>query len=303
MDKDVSEIKLSVVMPVYNAEKFLHDSINSVLNQTFKEYEFIIINDGSTDKSLEIIETYRLKDERIFLISRENKGLIFSLNEGIEKSKGKFIARMDADDINISSRFQKQIDIMENKQIDICGSHFSIVNQHNKYLTTIFCPLNENSTLLFLAVATPFAHGSVMIRRSFLEKYKLKYGQTKFNYTEDKSLWYQMFQNGARFYNVNEVLFLYRELSNSLSTNNSKKLRNDNYLLKKELVRKHFRSIKQALTSLSERIDLLSHKEMEYLADLSIFLFLKKKQLGFYKIFKKVPNKFKIISIFKLLKK
>lgn len=94
---------ISVVISVYNGEKYLSEAIESVLNQTYKDFEFIIINDGSTDNSLEIIKKYQNQDERIVLISRENKGLVSSLNEGIEKAKGKYIARMDADDICLST--------------------------------------------------------------------------------------------------------------------------------------------------------------------------------------------------------
>ena len=86
-------------MSVYNAEKYIEEAIESVLNQTYNKFEFIIINDGSKDNSLKIIEKFLSKDDRIILIDRENKGLVASLNEGILKSKGNFIARMDADDI------------------------------------------------------------------------------------------------------------------------------------------------------------------------------------------------------------
>ena len=103
---------ISVVMPVYNAEKYLDEAIKSILVQTCKDFEFIIINDGSNDKSLEIIEKYNIQDERIVLINRENRGLIASLNEGIEKTKGRYIARMDADDISLPDRFEKQIEFL-----------------------------------------------------------------------------------------------------------------------------------------------------------------------------------------------
>ena len=92
---------VSVVMSVYNSEKYLKEAIESILNQTYTNFEFIIVNDGSTDSSLDIIQEYMKKDERIVLISRDNKGLPYSLNEGIEKAKGKYIARMDADDISL----------------------------------------------------------------------------------------------------------------------------------------------------------------------------------------------------------
>lgn len=121
---------ISVVMSVYNAEKYLDEALQSILNQNF---EFIIINDGSTDKSLEIIEKYKYQDTRIVLISRENRGLIASLNEGIELAKGKYIARMDADDISLPNRFEEQLKIMENdKEIVVCGSWINVFGENRK---------------------------------------------------------------------------------------------------------------------------------------------------------------------------
>jgi len=117
------DVKVSIVMSVYNAQKYLDEAIESILNQTYSNFEFIIINDGSTDKSLEIIENYAKKDSRIIVINRENKGLIYSLNEGIRKANGKYIARMDADDISLPQRLEKQVEFMEkNKNIGICGT-------------------------------------------------------------------------------------------------------------------------------------------------------------------------------------
>ena len=104
---------VSVIMPVYNADKFLNQAIHSILNQTFTDLEFIIINDGSEDKSKEIIKGYQ--DSRIiYLENTRNEGLVPSLNKGISAAKGKYIARMDADDIALESRLQMQIDFFTN---------------------------------------------------------------------------------------------------------------------------------------------------------------------------------------------
>lgn len=296
----MSELNISVVLPVYNAEKYLDEAIKSILNQTYTNFEFIIINDGSTDSSLEIIKKYKNQDDRIILITRENRGLIASLNEGIEQSKGKFIARMDADDISLPTRFKKQVTLMENNDIDICGCHFSMINKYGKYIKTIYCPLNNDSMLLYLTIASPFAHGSVMINRDFLVKHNLKYGQSKHNNTEDKALWVSMYDNGARFDNINEVLFEYREFNESLSKINLRNLQKDNKNIKLELINNHYHTINEALISLSKLINQLSHTEMEYLADLSLFLFKYKKDFIYLKIFKKLPSRYKILSFFKL---
>ena len=104
---------VSVVMPVYNAQKYLNKAIDSILAQTYKDFEFIIINDGSTDNSLQIIKKYQKKDKRIIVKNKKNKGIVAALNDGIKLSRGKYLARMDADDISLPSRFEVQVNFME----------------------------------------------------------------------------------------------------------------------------------------------------------------------------------------------
>ena len=103
------ENKISVILPVYNSQEFLSQSINSILNQTYKNFELIIIDDGSTDKSKEICEYFSKKDNRIIFIDKDHEGLTISLNKALKIAKGKFIARQDADDVSLPERFEKQI--------------------------------------------------------------------------------------------------------------------------------------------------------------------------------------------------
>lgn len=294
---------VSVVLPVYNAEKYIDEAIQSILNQSYLDFEFIIINDGSTDKSLEIIEKYKQLDDRIFIINRGNKGLVASLNEGIEQAKGRYIARMDADDISLPTRFEKQVKLMENNSIDICGCHYAMINKFGKYIDIIYTPLDNNSLFLYLIEAVPFAHGSVMIRKNFLRKHNLMYGQNKIKYAEDKALWSSMYKFGARFGNVNEVLFEYREFNESLSKIKSNVLKKDDRNIRLEFINIYFRDIKNSVISLNSSVDNLSNRELEYLGDLSLFLFFFKKDFTCWKIFKNVPARYKIISFFKFLSK
>ena len=115
--------KVSVIMSVYNSDKFLSESIESILNQTFRDFEFIIINDCSTDKSLDIIKKYSKNDNRIVLIENENNiGLTKSLNKGVKIAKGNYIARIDADDTALNNRFEVQYNFLEkNKNIFLVG--------------------------------------------------------------------------------------------------------------------------------------------------------------------------------------
>ncbi len=137
---------ISVVMSVYNGDKYLREEIESILNQTFKDFEFIIVNDGSTDKSLEIIKSYN--DPRIVIIDQENTGLAKALNNGINIAKGRYIARMDQDDISNPERFEKQIEFLENlSEYVAIGSWSNHISEHGEYLYTCKMPI-DSSTLI-----------------------------------------------------------------------------------------------------------------------------------------------------------
>ena len=121
--------KVSVVMSVFNQEKYLPIAIESILNQTYTDFEFIIVNDGSNDSSNDIILGY--KDKRIILIEQENTGLPVALNLAISKTKGDFIARMDSDDISHPSRLKKQLEhLKQNPEMDLIGSSVRIIDEN-----------------------------------------------------------------------------------------------------------------------------------------------------------------------------
>jgi len=204
---------VSVVLPVYNGEKYLAEAIDSILNQTYINFEFIIINDGSVDNSLEIIKSY--EDQRIVLISRENRGLIASLNEGIQKAKGKYIARMDADDISMPKRLEKQVYFMENNlDIGISGSWVEIFGEVEK--NKVWKLSTQDSILkIKLLFAVPFAHPSVIIRKSIMENFLLSYDGA-YIHAEDYKLWVD-FSTYAKMANIPKVLLKYRYLETSIS--------------------------------------------------------------------------------------
>src|SRR6185369_4386478 len=113
---------ISVVLPVYNGEKYLAEAIDSILGQTLTDFELIIIDDGSTDNSLAILKQYKQRDNRIRLIARENRNLATTLNDLIDLAQGEWVARMDQDDIALPHRFEKQLQWLEQTGADICGS-------------------------------------------------------------------------------------------------------------------------------------------------------------------------------------
>jgi len=292
---------VSVIMPVYNGELYLADAIESILNQTYENIELIIINDGSTDDSLSIIKKYAAEDKRIVNVSRENKGLIKTLNECVQMSKGEYIARMDSDDISLPYRLEMQIKLMVGSCLDVCGCHYSVINKYGKYIDTVYVPLDDNSLLLYLIQGVPFAHGAAVIRKGFLEDNELSYGLGGVKYAEDKALWIRIYSLQGKFGNVNEVLFKYREFNQSLSKINSQEIRKDNDKMKSDFFKRHSEEVASGVKALANDLEQLSNRELEYLADLTIRLFLGKKDIVYWRIFKKIPVRAKSIAFLKLL--
>jgi len=213
-------ILLSVVLPVYNADKYLSEAINSIINQTYKNFELIIINDGSTDKSLDLIENYKKNDERIVLISRENKGLVASLNEAINKAKGEYIVRMDADDICFPSRFEEQLLFMIENDLDLCGSSIEIFRKKNKS-NILILPEKHNDILFRTFFFSSFAHPSTMIKKKVF-----KYVKYENEVAEDYRLWCDIISKGFKVGNINKVLLKYRIHDKQITQTKSKCLIN-----------------------------------------------------------------------------
>ena len=206
---------VSVILPVYNGEKFLKKSIDSVLDQSHKNFELIIINDGSTDKSDLIINKY-LPNDKIKYFSRNNKGLVATLNEAIQRSSGQFIARMDQDDICYPTRIQKQLDFLIKNNIDVCGTSYKIIDENENVLKVINS-FNEYFEVIISAMLVPFAHPSVMFRNIFQRK-DLSYGSGEITFAEDYDLWIKMVKKDVSFGNLKEILLKYRVFGNSLSS-------------------------------------------------------------------------------------
>ncbi|MDE6649569.1 MAG: glycosyltransferase [Muribaculaceae bacterium] len=205
---------ISVVMPVYNGELYLRDSIDSILNQSFSDFELIIINDGSNDNSIKIIRSY--EDPRIIVLNNEeNKGLIYSLNRGIHNSKGKYIARMDADDCCHKRRLAEQWQFMEeHKEIGICGTAYNIISSDGGHKKKILesNPLQNRANLMFFPV---LAHPSVIIRKSVLDEFNLEYKE-EYKHAEDYGLWVEA-SKYTQISNIKKALLNYRVLDNSIT--------------------------------------------------------------------------------------
>lgn len=205
---------VSVVMSVYNGEKYLREAIDSILNQTFTDFEFIIINDGSTDDTLKIIKSY--KDPRIVLISRKNKGLVASLNEGIEKARGKYIARMDADDISLATRFEEQIKLLnKDSNLVLVGTGLMFIDKEGRQVALSPMLASDVELRLEMLIRCPFAHSSIMYRRDTVKKIGLY--DRKLWPAEDYDLWVRLAEHG-KMANVNDILVKYRVNEEGISS-------------------------------------------------------------------------------------
>ena len=186
MDKNINP-EISVLLPVYNSEKYILEAINSILNQTFSNFELIIIDDGSTDTSEEIIS--KINDKRIVFEKNDtNKGLIYTLNKGIRLSRGSYIARMDADDFSVANRFEKQIlEFEKDENLVVCGSFIKTFgNGTEQYISHI--PITNAQILASIFFTCPFAHPSVMIKKEALLQLEEAYRED-YKHSEDYDLW------------------------------------------------------------------------------------------------------------------
>lgn len=205
--------KVSVVMSVYNCERFLGEAIESILNQTFKDFEFIIINDGSTDSSGEIIKSY--KDTRIVFLEQENKGLTASLNRGIEIAKGEYIARMDADDISHLERLDKQVRFLdENLEYALVGTWVQEIDEYGKLIKLWKMGGTDKEIKQVLPRYNCFVHGSTMFKKKCFEMgggYRASMRQ----FTEDYDLWLRISER-FKVANIGEILYYLRNISTSI---------------------------------------------------------------------------------------
>jgi glycosyltransferase involved in cell wall biosynthesis len=210
---------LTVLMSAYNEENFIQEAINSMLSQTFTDFEFLIINDGSTDETPNILKS--IQDPRITIINNaHNLGLSKSLKIGINQAKGKYIARMDADDISLPQRLEKQVEFLENNlDIGILGTYQIIFDHNNDFINIPQAPFLDIEIRWFGLFGCSFAHPTVMIRKEILDQNKLNYDPC-FNYAEDYDLWTRLlkFTRGA---NLSEPLLRYR-LREGISHNRKK---------------------------------------------------------------------------------
>lgn len=201
-------------MSTYNDRKNLNQSIESILDQTYRNFEFLILDDASTDSSYEQLEAYQKLDKRIMIFSNKvNKGLTKSLNILIKKSKGNYIARQDSDDISMKDRFNTQINYLTDGKYDLCFTRAKLKDS-GKFIPGLSYYIPPKVSIKY---KNPFIHGSLMIKKSVLEK--LNYYDENFYYAQDYKLFKDAMMNNYQIKYLNKAMYLLNTKDNISTLN------------------------------------------------------------------------------------
>lgn len=230
--------KISVITTVFNCEKYIGKSVLSILNQTFKDFEFIIINDGSTDGTSDILRELAKKDKRIILKELDdNYERVKSLNAALDVASGEYIAIQDADDISMPERLEKQIDLLDkNPDIVLTGSNVEIINENDEVISSPKRPSYNHEIQFSLIFRCTLANPSLMYRKNILDENNFKY-EEDYLHAEDFRLITRMCQKG-KIFNLEEPLVKYRKHDQNNSKVNFDFLNNGSILIVKENLEK-----------------------------------------------------------------
>lgn len=206
--------KVSVLMSVYNREDYVGEAIESILNQTFVDFEFLIVDDGSTDSTFDVLLKYEKQDPRVRIIKNErNLGISASINKALDLAQGEYIARMDSDDISIRERLEFQVCFLDaHPEIIICGGELQYFGVNSQYLSV---PISDQEIRLQAFLSTPFAQVTVMFRRKTILQNNLRYDES-LKVSEDYDLWGKILKLG-KGQNLNKVLVYSRTHETNVS--------------------------------------------------------------------------------------
>lgn len=202
--------KISVVMPVYNGELYVEDAVKSILAQTFADFEFIIIDDGSSDRTSSLLYAAAASDRRIQVVPRENRGIVKSLNEGLALAEGDWIARMDADDIALPDRFARQLAYLgSHPECGVLGGQILITDPEDRPLMRMSQPLDHDKMVAAqLAGVPPICHPTVMFRRDIARA--IGGYSDRFQHAEDADFFLRMAEK-TRLANLPDIVLRYRQ--------------------------------------------------------------------------------------------
>lgn len=225
---------VSVIIPCYNAEKYVEEAIRSIMTQTYPNLEIIVTDDCSSDNTLMILETLAAEDSRIQVIkNKENLKIVKSLNNMIEVAQGKYIARMDADDISLPERIEKQVNFMEeNPEYGLCGTNAWIIDENGRIQGRRLLPENNNEIAFFMAFFSPVYHPSILCVAKLLKE---NLYSEDFPIAEDYELWFRLQRvKNVKFYNIQKNLLKYRKNRlQSSKTQNLSQIESSKKILKK----------------------------------------------------------------------
>ncbi|MGB9696179.1 MAG: glycosyltransferase family 2 protein [Ignavibacteria bacterium] len=229
--------KISIIMPVYNIEKYLAKAIEGILSQTFKDFELIIIDDASTDNTVKIINGF--DDNRIILVRNSvHQGLVAQLNSGLKLAKAEFIARMDGDDLHHSERLSIQYNILKSSSnIDIVGSNIIYIDENDNPIIEKSLPEHHSDIEFMMPFIPSVIHGSILVRKSVLDSVN---GYDSAHSCEDIDLFLRLLKKGHKFYNVQKPLLYYRILPKSKLYH--RKQYNDYYEISKRYITEFYRN-------------------------------------------------------------
>lgn len=203
----MSEPLISIIMPVHNCRKYIKDAIESILNQTYKNFELIIMDYASSDGTSELIKSYT--DSRINYRTLEKIGIAVALNYGLSLANGDLIARMDGDDIMVHNKLQKQYDFLnQNKDVHLVGTNFYYIDKQGKKLFYKRFPEHHNDIEFSMPITISILHPTILTYKEVLLKVG-KYNE-KFTDSEDNELFLRMLEKGNKMYNLQEPLYSYR---------------------------------------------------------------------------------------------
>lgn len=218
-DMSTKKPLVSVVMPVYNAEPYLKEAIDSILEQTYENFELLAINDGSKDNSGKIIDHYAKIDSRVKAIHQKNTGIVKVLNRGIDMANGEFIARMDSDDVSFPRRFEQQLAVFaEDPKVVLVAGGFEVIDEDGEFLYREVLPARDRDLKRRMLLRNPLAHGSVMFRKSVIETVGTY--TDEFGPTEDFELWSRI-STAGKFVALETTIFRWRVNSAGITSNNN----------------------------------------------------------------------------------